>query len=164
MPLTSQKLWLFTDDTWDWHATGEFIIRKNMTSLLFLQDWYRISVPFFNTTVPDAVLRTRQNGISSDPLGGKTKVNSEWGRKDYSPSKRCHSTYIYHEQGCLGQFYASAPQYFKNLALVNSEQLRRMFLHAHPSNPLLHLCCRDRSGQAAQMLTCVNQMKAHGSC
>jgi hypothetical protein len=162
MPPTSQRLWLFADDTVDWHSTGEFIIRKHVTSLLFLQDWYRLSVPFFNTTVPDAVLRTTQSGIPSDPQGWRKKVNSEWGKTFIA--KRCHSTYLFHEQGCLGQFYASAPQYFSNLALVNSDHLRRMSLHAHPSNPLLHLCCRDRSDQAAQILTCVNQMRAQGSC
>ena len=161
MPVTSQRLWLFADDTVDWHSTGEFIIRKNTTSLSFLQDWYRLSVPFFNTTVPNAVLRTRQNGIPSDPLGWITKVNSEW---DRLPLRRCHSTHVYHEQGCLGQFYASAPRYFQNLALVDSDRLRRMSLHAHPTNPLLHVCCRDRGDQAAQLLACVKQMKAHGAC
>jgi hypothetical protein len=164
LPMASNKLWLFVDDTWDWHATGEFLIRKHPTSLSFLEDWYTLSSPFFNTTTPNAVLRTKKKGFDSDPLGDRMKMGSVWGQKPYAPAKRCDGRHVYHEQGCLGQFYAVAPRYLDNLAMVNANHLRRMFIHRHTQNPLIHLCCRTRKEQAAQMRQCIQKMKIHGSC
>ncbi len=164
MPIGTDKLWAFVDDTWDWHATGEFLIRRNDTSLSFLKDWYIFSVPFFNTTITDAFLRKQESGLNSNPWENKNKKDTEWGVKSYAPTKRCDGNSIYHEQGCLGQFYSAAPRYLLHLALLNADTLRRMFLWAHPENPLLHVCCRDRAGQASQLRECVAKMKAHGSC
>jgi hypothetical protein len=164
MPIGSDKLWVFVDDTLDWHATGEFLIRRNKTSLSFLRDWYTFSVPFFNTTITDAFLRKQQPGLNSNPWEYMNKKDRELGVQRHAPTKRCDGFMVFHEQGCLGQFYAAAPRYLLHLSLLNADSLRRMFLGALPDNPLLHVCCRSRAEQASQLRECVGKMKAHGSC
>lgn len=156
IPRKELKLWTATDDTVDWHSTGELIFRKHNVTMSFLQDWYRMSEPFFGTTVPDIALRKETAGLSTNPYHFKNQENSPMGKS--APLKRCNSYEIYHEQGCLGQFYRVSSHYKKYLSIVNADRFRTIFLGAS-ATPILHACCRNRKEQANMLASCVQHME-----
>jgi hypothetical protein len=160
LPPATKKLWAFVDDDVDYHATGDFLMRKHTTSLSFLQDWYRLSAPFFNTTAPYSVLRSEQPGISTNPLAF---VQRETDEKGLSLRRRCHAHFVYHEQGCLGQFYNAAPYYLENLVLIDWTKFHKLFID-RGSTPIFHACCRPREEQERYLRECSAKMNAHGSC
>jgi hypothetical protein len=163
LPRSTKKLWAFVDNTVDYHSTGEFVMRKHITSLTFLQDWYRLSVPFFDTTMPYSALRSEQHGISSNPLAYvQTEAGKVW-NMGLSLRRRCHAHFVFHEQGCLGQFYSVAPHYLENLALVDSTKFRKVFIDKGKTT-LFHACCRPREEQERSLRDCAAKMKARGYC
>ena len=161
LPPVTKKLWAFVDDTVDYHSTGEMFMRKHETSLTFLQDWYRLAAPFFDTTMPISALRAGQPGIATNP--SEFVQNHSAGNGGLALRRRCHAHVVFHEQGCLGQFYSAAPHYLDNLAVFDSQKFRRVSWNGG-STPFFHACCRPREEAERTLRECSKKMKKYGSC
>jgi len=162
LPLGSSKMFLATDDTLDWHSTGEIICRKHSLTLQWLEDWYHISENFFGSLLPMASLRPKRSGLNTDPLDAYQRyITSE---ERHLVERRCSAFKQFHEQGCLNQFYSASPVYLKHLVIVDADELRRMTLDNPSSSPIVHICCKPRDEQASDLAQCVRKIRQLGRC
>jgi len=162
LPIGSEKLFLAVDDTIDWHSTGEIICRQHTLTLRWLEDWYQVSEQFFGSLLAGESLRTKRIGLHSDPLDSYRKIMVSKDR--HLVERRCSAFHRFHEQGCLNQFYSVSPAYLKNLVIVDANALRRMTLDNPGSTPIVHICCKTRQEQAADLTTCVHTIQRLQKC